>query len=234
MYKHTIMWSNYIQYNATTTINIYGNTDSSSDGDTPLRGSGLRKRIFRLFAQIPTLCARVSVSAASCYEQNSSFHGLFTISGNSRQLPISFDNRSTALPIAAVWQYPPDSGGVARQCCAASAVPLHVLSIKFRVNSEAVHALQALVQPPHSPLALFDLVLILKSDFPTLYPRLVSAHIPLLERATSVYVALWLAVSALYFPLTPSKRLLYPLSPRISQPSSTKGLVLRFVVVVPL
>ncbi|TFK45267.1 hypothetical protein OE88DRAFT_1788881 [Heliocybe sulcata] len=39
--------------------------------------------------------------------------------------------------ITAVWRYPPDSGGVARRCCAASAVPLHVLSIKFRVNSEA-------------------------------------------------------------------------------------------------
>ncbi|TFK57711.1 hypothetical protein OE88DRAFT_164673 [Heliocybe sulcata] len=55
----------------------------ASPGDTPLRGSGLQKCIFRLFAQIPTLCARVSVSAASRYEQNSSFCGLFTISGNS-------------------------------------------------------------------------------------------------------------------------------------------------------
>ncbi|TFK51456.1 hypothetical protein OE88DRAFT_1801023 [Heliocybe sulcata] len=110
--------------------------------------------------------------------------------------------------ITAVWQYPPDSGGVARRCCAAPAVPLHVLSIKFRVNSEACTE----IVPP--------CLSILKSDFPTLYLR--------------VYVALWSAVLALSLPLTPSERLLYPSSPRTSQPSSTKGLVLRFVVVVPL
>ncbi|TFK45180.1 hypothetical protein OE88DRAFT_1740533 [Heliocybe sulcata] len=61
--------------------------------------------------------------------------------------------------ITAVWQYPPDSGGVARRCCAASVAPLHMLSIKFQVNSEAVRALRAPARPPHGPSALFDAAL---------------------------------------------------------------------------